>query len=326
MALGLRRCVVSATRGILLHLTENPGIGGGGSADHYGVAAGFADHALGVLGRVDVPIADDGNLHRLFYRGNDSPVGGTGVPLQPRARVHRDAFNTNAFRHFGDLDGDDGVLVPSGAKLDSERNFDGGANGFENFSEERKIAQQAGAATLNDFLGGTAEIDVHGVIAEVFDHACGFGHDVWIRAEELRGDGVLIFLEIEIAQCFGGAAGDAFGAGELRHEQAATAETANDAAEKRVRHASHGGKNRGGADGQVANLERCWKHTLLYRWRSQSTSPKIPPRQIEPMKNNLASGSPTKPIRSRPSTITSPIGWPVRMPPPLAPKGTTRVG
>ena len=169
-----------------------------------------------------------------------------------------------SFGHLSDLHRDDGFFVPAGAELDRKWDFDGSTHGFENFAEERKIAQQARAATLDDFLGGAAEIDVHGVVAEFLDHAGSFGHDGRVRAEKLRGDGMLVFLKIEIAKRFGGAARDAFGAGELRHQQAAAAESANDATEKRVRHASHGGKHRGGADGQVANLERSWKHALAH--------------------------------------------------------------
>ena len=47
---------------------------------------------------------------------------------------------------------------------------------------------------------------------------------------------------------------------ELSHEQAAAAKPANDAAEKRVRDAGHGCKNRSGADGEVADLEALGNH------------------------------------------------------------------
>src|SRR6202790_1863692 len=140
MALVLGGRVVAASRGVLLHLPKDPRIGGGGAADHDGIAAGFADHALGVLGRVNVAIADDGNFHRLLHGGNDTPVGSACVALQPRARMDSDAFDAEAFRHFGDLDGNDGVFVPAGAEFDGYPDFDGGAAGFENFAEGGGIA------------------------------------------------------------------------------------------------------------------------------------------------------------------------------------------
>src|SRR5258708_2504521 len=121
-------------------------------------------------------------------------------------------------------------------------------------------AVMAEAANMVEDLGYDA-VDINlGVIAEILDHLRGFGHDGWIRAEELRGDGMLVFLKIKIAQSFLGAARDAFGAGELRHQQAAAAKAANDAAKKRVRHTSHRRKHRGGADAQVANLETRRNH------------------------------------------------------------------
>src|ERR1700722_8718480 len=260
MALGLGRCVVTALRRVLLHLPKNPRVSGGGPADHDGVAARFADHAFGIFGGVDVAVTDDGNLHRLFHSGDDAPVGGAGVTLQSRARMDSNTFDSHVFGHHSDLDRNDGLVVPSSAQLDRKWDANGSTNGSENLSEQWKIAQQAGTAALDDFFGGAAEIDVHGVVAEIFDHFGGFRHDLGIRTEELRGDGMLIFLKIKIAKRLGGAPSDALGAGELRHEQTAAAESANDAAEKRVGDASHRGKNRGGADGQVANLERSWKH------------------------------------------------------------------
>ena len=88
-----------------------------------------------------------------------------------------------ALGEFGDFDGDDGIFVPAGAELDGERDAHGGADGAENFAEEIEIAKEAGAAALDNFFGGAAEIDVDGVVAEVFDHFGGASHDLrdWRR-------------------------------------------------------------------------------------------------------------------------------------------------
>src|SRR5271169_6913201 len=157
MALGLGGRVVPATGGVLLHLPENPGVGGGSAANHHGVAAGFANHPLGVFGSIDVTITNDGNSHRLLHGGDDAPVGSARIALQARARVHGDAFDADVFRHFCDFDRHDRIFVPAGSQLDGQGNFDGGANHFENFSQEREIAQQARAAALDDFFGGAAQ-------------------------------------------------------------------------------------------------------------------------------------------------------------------------
>src|SRR5277367_3445763 len=196
MAILVARQSVGARGGVLLHLRENPGVGGGGAADHDGVATGFLDDARGVHGRLNIAVANHGNLHGLLYGGDDFPVGAAGVALLAGARVHGDSFDAYAFGEFRDLDGHDGVFVPASAKLDRERNADGGAHGAEDLLQQREVAEQAGATAFHDLLGGAAEVDVHGVVAEVFDHFGGVGHDLGIGAEELRSDGVFVFLKI----------------------------------------------------------------------------------------------------------------------------------
>src|SRR5204862_6086833 len=151
----------------LLHLGKNPRVGGGGAADHDGVAAGFAHHARGVFRLVDVAVADHGNLHGLFDGGDDAPVGGAGVALRARARMRGNGFDANAFRHFRDVHRNNGIFVPARAQLDGQWNLHGGAGGFENILKQREIAEQTGAPALDDFFGGATEIDVHSVVAEV---------------------------------------------------------------------------------------------------------------------------------------------------------------
>src|SRR5271168_1225385 len=183
MASLLCRCVVTANGGVLLHLREDPRVGGGGAADHHGVAAGFAHHARSVFRSVDVAVANHGNFHRVFYGGDDVPVGGAGVALRARARVDGHALDADAFGEFGDIDGDNGILVPAGAQLDGERDFHCRTHGAEDIFQQRQIAQESGAAALHDLFGGAAEVDVHGIETEVFDHLGGFGHDRGIRAK-----------------------------------------------------------------------------------------------------------------------------------------------
>src|SRR5450432_4138088 len=102
---------VAACGGELLHLGKNPGVGGGGAADHDGVATCFLDHAGGVFGSVDVAVADDGNLDGLLDAGDEGPVGVAGVALGAGAGVDGEAFYAGGLREFGDVDGDDGIFV-----------------------------------------------------------------------------------------------------------------------------------------------------------------------------------------------------------------------
>jgi len=151
----------------LLHLRENPRVGGGRAADHYGVAAGLLDHALGIFGHVDVAITDYGNAYGLLDGGDDVPVGLAGVALHACARVDGDAFDADGFGEPGDVDRDDGIFVPAGAELDGQRNLYGGAHGAEDLLQQRQVAQQAGAAALDYFFGRAAEIDVDRVVTKM---------------------------------------------------------------------------------------------------------------------------------------------------------------
>src|SRR2546421_10036045 len=101
-------------------------------------------------------------------------------------------------RHFRNLHTDEGVFVPTSAELDGQRDLYRRADGAKNIFQQGQLAEQAGAAAFHDFLGGAAEVDVHGVVTKVLDHLRRFGHDSRIRAKKLRRDGMLVFLEVEI--------------------------------------------------------------------------------------------------------------------------------
>src|SRR6266849_5903327 len=64
---------------------------------------------------------------------------------------------------------------------------------------------------------------------------------------------MLIVLVVKIVKRARGVADDPFGAGELRHDQAASAKAADDAAKDRIRHAGHGREHGCGANHHVAN-------------------------------------------------------------------------
>ena len=98
------------------------------------------------------------------------------------------------------------------------------------------------------------------VEAKVFGERGGRGHHLRIGAENLRGDGALVFVEIEIAQRARAIARQALGAGEFGHDQAARAERADHAAKNRVGDARHGSEDRRRTDAQVANFEFRRKH------------------------------------------------------------------
>src|SRR5579884_1995848 len=85
----------------------------------------------------------------------------------------------------GELDAHDFAVIPAQAKLDREWNPDGSAHLAKDAGNQRKIAQQAGAAVaLHDFFGGAAEVEVDAIEAEVFDHAGGVSEHAGIAAEK----------------------------------------------------------------------------------------------------------------------------------------------
>src|SRR2546425_5237049 len=90
VAVSLGRLVVMTPSGELFHLAEDPRIGGRSAADHHRITASFANHSRGILGGIDIAVADDGDAHRLFHRANHAPVGATVQSLHPRAGVHGD--------------------------------------------------------------------------------------------------------------------------------------------------------------------------------------------------------------------------------------------
>ena len=122
------------------------------------------------------------------------------------------------------------------------------------FFEMRQIAQQSRAAALHHFFHRAAEIDVDLIEAEIFGKRGGRGHHARIGAENLRGDGMLVLVEIKIVQRARRIARQPFGAGEFRHDQAARAERANHAAENGVGDARHRRENRRRANRQIANF------------------------------------------------------------------------
>src|SRR5271165_171983 len=196
MAILVAGQVVAAGGGVLLHLAENPWVSSSSAANHHRVAPRFSYDTLGIHGCLHVAVADDGNLHGLLYGGDQVPVGAAGVTLRAGARVHGDGLDTGRFGELRDLDGHDGGFVPAGAEFDGQRNAHCGAHGAENLFESREIAEEARPAAFHHFFGGAAEIDVHGVVAQVFHHFGGVGHDFRVGTKELRGDGVFVFLKI----------------------------------------------------------------------------------------------------------------------------------
>ena len=201
-------------------------------------------------GRADVAVADHGNLHRIFYRGDPLPARVAAVAHFAGAGVQRNRRQAARFRHARQFHADDLFVIPSRAEFHGEGNLHGAAHRFENLADRRQIAQQAGASVaLHDFFRRAAQIQIDQIEAQALDHARGLGHHLRIAAEKLRRNRVLVFIEVEIALgllIF--LAEHAVGRGELGHDQAASAQVADEAAEDGVGDAGHGREDGRGRD------------------------------------------------------------------------------
>ena len=247
--------VVALRRNVLSDLAEDPGVRRRGAADHDGIASGFGNHANGILWRANVTIANNRDAHGLFHIADYAPIRCAAIALHASARMNGDCFDAGLLGHLGDVNCDDIVLVPAGTNFDRERDSDNGANGAEENFEMRQVAQKARAAALDDFFHRTAEIDVHVVEAEILGEGGGGSHHFGIRAEDLRGDGMLVVVEIKVVQGASGIAREAFGAGEFGHDEAAAAETADYAAEDSIGNAGHRSEDGSRANDAIANRE-----------------------------------------------------------------------
>src|ERR1700691_6236046 len=118
-----------------------------------------------------------------------------------------------------------------------------------------QITQQPRAAALHYFFYGAAQVDVHLIETQIFGERSGGSHHWRIGTENLRGDGMLVGVKVQIMQRARGIAGQAFGAGEFRHDQAARTERPNHAAKYCVGNAGHRRQDRRRTDHVVANFQ-----------------------------------------------------------------------
>ena len=128
------------------------------------------------------------------------PVGVAAIALLARARMQRDRLQTAILGQLRHL------TATSSWSFQPARNFI--VNGIvmaartvaQNRLHQRQIAQQARAAVaLHHLIHRAAEVDVDNVEAQVLADARRFRHHGRVGAEQLRGDGVLVILERQVA-------------------------------------------------------------------------------------------------------------------------------
>ena len=109
---------------------------------------------------------------------------------------------------------------------------------------------------LTTFFRRTSEVEIDQVEAEILDDTSGVCHHFGIAAKELSRDGMLVLIKVEIALGLLVLRTEhAIGRGELGHDQAASAEVANESPKDGVGNARHRSQNGRGSDLDIADRQ-----------------------------------------------------------------------
>src|SRR5882724_9375552 len=124
VAIKLGWTVVGTGGRVLRDLAKDPRIGGSGTTDHDGVAAGSGDHGGGIFRGANISVADDGKLDRVLDGCNVLPAGLAAVAVLAGAGVEGHSLKATVFCHLCEFDADDVLVVPSHAELDGKGDSD----------------------------------------------------------------------------------------------------------------------------------------------------------------------------------------------------------
>ena len=198
-------------------------------------------HAHGVLGGLDVAVAEHGNRQCVHDRRDLIPACGAGVHLRSRPRMQREHARACVLAPPRDRDGITHLLAPSAADLARHRQVRAAGNAANDVPNEIEIAQAARAAVSpNDLLDGAAEVDVDELRTEnVSDERGRVSHRRGIGAEDLDTDRTLIAAKAQLVDGRRVLATNPFRREELGDDDVRAKSTA-EASEGRFRHTSHG--------------------------------------------------------------------------------------
>ena len=100
---------------IVADFLEDPGAPEGGAANHDGIYAIFVEGPLGIFGRGDVAIADDGDMDAGVAPdlADEGPVGRACVHLTARPAVDRQGLDAAVLKLFRELSDDELFVVPT---------------------------------------------------------------------------------------------------------------------------------------------------------------------------------------------------------------------
>ena len=139
--------------------------------------------------------------HRGLHFSDAGPIRLAAIALLARARMQRDGLQSAIFGELSHFHGHQLLIVPAGAELHGERNRDGRPHLAQDLFHQRQIAQQSRTAVaLHHFVDRAAEVDVDDIESKILASLGRVGHHLGIGAKQLRRDGMLLRLEVQIAK------------------------------------------------------------------------------------------------------------------------------
>ena len=180
-------------------LPEEPGVAEGAPAHGAEIRSGVAQDVGRVLAGENVPVCDDGDLHRLLDLADDVPVRLAGVHLYPGAAVDAESVRPGALQHPGKFHRVHAAPVPALAELHRDGDGHGLLHRLHDLPGQLRRAHQGGAVPgFHDLPHGAAHVDVQELRAgELQRHGRGLGQHLRLVAEELHRQGALLRQAVE---------------------------------------------------------------------------------------------------------------------------------
>ena len=202
---------------VFLHLPEYPGGSEAGAPYHHAVDSISVEGAPGLLGRLDVAVAYDGDLNAWIrlHLSDECPVGLAGIHLRACAPVDGQGLYAAVLQPWREV-GDDLVLaVPAQTGLDSDRNTDGIHHRLGDGQHLLRIAQHAGSGSFRGhFLHRASEVYVEYIGAGLLHYLRRLHHGLRLAAVYLYGHRALPVVDGQFAGSGVDVAHEGFG----RHE------------------------------------------------------------------------------------------------------------
>ena len=287
VAIQFRRLRVASAGRVFRDLAKNPRIRRRGAANHHRIAMRLGHQRACIFRRANIAVPNHRNRHRLLDGANPFPPRLAGVALFAGARMQRHSIQSARLRQPRQLHAHNAVIVPSHAKLHRERNRHRRSHPLKDARNQRQVAQQSTAAVAahNPFRRAS-QVQIHNVEARIFHNARRLRQCLWIGAEQLRRDRMLVFVvgQVPLALRFAHAR-QAVRRCKFRHDQPAAGlliahagfnasrknppprflirlpimehtRVADESAEHRIRHAGHGRQHRRRRNRNRPDLQR----------------------------------------------------------------------